>query len=531
MDTHSGFFFRLLVLSGIVLIALSLCCCSNPGEADLVIVSGSENETLEPLVKAYAKQEGIRIDMVYKGSVDMMLEMGNPEFPYDAVWPANSLWITLGDSLHRIRHVESIMKSPVVFGIRKSLAERMGFTSGDIRVRDILDAIEDNRFSFMMTSATQSNSGASAYIGFLYALLGNPGVITLEDLHNDELKQDIRSLLSGINRSSGSSGWLKELFIHSDYDAMVNYEALIIESNQELERMGKETLHVVYPVDGIVMADSPLGYVDKGDKRKEATFQKLQKYLLSDEVQQLLLDAGRRTGFAGIAGKTDPEVFNPEWGIEPDRLFSPIKMPSAEVLSEALRLYQSEFRKPSYTVFALDFSGSMQGKGESQMKEAMAFLLDPDRSGEYMVQSGKDDVIVVVPFSHQVLDGWMLKGVTDEGLEELRQKIEAFAPDGGTDIYSPAIFALELMQKEENLGSYIPAVVLLTDGEHTEESSSFHSFEQAYRNAGLDIPVFSILFGQAVEEELKEISRVSKARVFDGRKDLIHAFRSVKGYN
>ena len=33
-----------------------------------------------------------------------------------------------------------------------------------------------------MTSATQSNSGCSAYIGFLYALLGNPDVITSESL-------------------------------------------------------------------------------------------------------------------------------------------------------------------------------------------------------------------------------------------------------------------------------------------------------------------------------------------------------------
>ena len=34
----------------------------------------------------------------------------------------------------------------------------------------------------MMTSATQSNSGASAYIGFLYALLGNPDTMTKESL-------------------------------------------------------------------------------------------------------------------------------------------------------------------------------------------------------------------------------------------------------------------------------------------------------------------------------------------------------------
>ena len=78
--------------------------------------------------------------------------------------------------------------------------------------------------SFCMTSATQSNSGASAYIGFLYALLGKQDAITSEDLDNPQLQQDMTRLLSGIERSSGSSEWLMEMFLEGDYDAMVNYE-------------------------------------------------------------------------------------------------------------------------------------------------------------------------------------------------------------------------------------------------------------------------------------------------------------------
>ena len=40
---------------------------------------------------------------------------------------ASSLWLTVGDTEHRIKHAESISISPVVFGIRKSLAEELGF--------------------------------------------------------------------------------------------------------------------------------------------------------------------------------------------------------------------------------------------------------------------------------------------------------------------------------------------------------------------------------------------------------------------
>ena len=120
--------------------------------------------------------------MKYSGSVDIMLELQKGADGYDAVWPANSLWISLGDTARKVKLTQSIMTSPVVFGIRKSVAGRLGFIGKDVRVRDILAAIEQKKLTFAMTSASQSNSGASAYLGFLYALLGNPDVMTLEDL-------------------------------------------------------------------------------------------------------------------------------------------------------------------------------------------------------------------------------------------------------------------------------------------------------------------------------------------------------------
>ena len=68
---------------------------------------------------------------------------------------------------------------------------------------------------------------------------------------------------------------------YDNYDAMVNYEAVIIETDQQLVSQGKEPLYVVYPEDGLALADSPLGYVDKGDAAKEKLFTDLQQYLLS----------------------------------------------------------------------------------------------------------------------------------------------------------------------------------------------------------------------------------------------------------
>src|SRR4029077_20324122 len=98
---------------------------------------------------------------------------------------------------------------------------------------------------FMMTSATQSNSGASAYLGFLYAFAGKPDVLTRPQLQSAKVRDKARQLLESVDRSAGSSGWLKDLFLkqYDRYDAMVNYEALVIEANQELASRSQEPLY------------------------------------------------------------------------------------------------------------------------------------------------------------------------------------------------------------------------------------------------------------------------------------------------
>ena len=266
-----------------------------------------------------------------------------------------------------MKHSQSVSITPVVFGIRQSLARELGFTDGDVSVKEILDAISSEKMTFCMTSATQSNSGASAYIGFLYALLGKQDGLTEADLQDEQLQEEIRTLLRGVDRSSGSSDWLKDMFLEGDYDAMVNYECLIIDANEQLVAEGKEPLQVVYPYDGLSMADSPLGYVDHGDDEKEEAFLTFQETLLGSESQQAIEATGRRITANGVS-EENREVFNPDWGIDTERILSPIQMPGADVLLEALNLYQTNFKKPSLNIYCLDFSGSMSGDGSASSR-------------------------------------------------------------------------------------------------------------------------------------------------------------------
>ena len=490
------------------------------------ILSGSENKELSDLLDECSYKTGVSIEMTYKGSVDIMNELKTGAEDYDAVWPASSIWLSLGDEKHIIKHDKSISSSPVVFGIKKSLAENLGFTSGNVSVNDILGAINSGKLSFCMTSATQSNSGASAYIGFLYALTGKTSALTSDDLDSPQLKENISSLFSGIDRSSGSSDWLKDMFLAGNYNAMVNYESLIVTANRELVSQGKEPLYAVYPYDGLTVADSPLAYLDHGYKNKETAFLAVQEYLLSDDAQEIIRQTGRRTGFTRDYSQYR-EIFNPEWGIDTEKILSPITMPSEETLIKAMNLYQTAFRKPSLNIYCLDFSGSMKGEGNRQLTEAMAQILLPENAEKNLLQASENEVNIVVTFDGDVRAIYDIDN--SEHLPLLYEDISAEEPGGGTDMYTAALKGITYAVDYYDPDDYCPAVIIMSDG--ASKTDSRDDFMEEYKAWGYDIPVFSIMFGDADDSQLSELAELTNARVFDGRNDLIGAFRSVKGYN
>jgi Ca-activated chloride channel family protein len=340
-----------------------------------------------------------------------------------------------------------------------------------------------------------------------------------------------KRILGAVNRSAGASGFLRDLFLkeYDRYDGMVNNESAVMTANRQLTTEGREPLYVIYPVDGLAIADWPLGFIDRGDQEKADLFAKFQQFLLSDEVQQELLGLGRRTELGINPINADPAIFNPDWGIDINRAIVPITPPSAEVILEALTLYQTVLRKPSFTVYCLDFSGSMDGKGEKQLKEGMTVLLEPDQASRYLLQTGANDITIVIPFDSNVMAEWRIEGNDPAVLRDLLAKVNETQTDGGTNIYSPVIAALDAMESV-NLETYSPAVILLTDGRSNEGSWGELEARLAEESPG-NVPVYSILFGDASEDQLERIADATFGRVFDGRSDLIGALRQARGYN
>lgn len=505
----------------------------------LRIVSGSENRALEPIIRDWGSDNRVDVSVAYLGSVDIARTLGESlETQPDAIWPANSLWIELGDTEKRVKHESSILRSPVVLGLKKSIAEDLGWIDrADITIQDIQAAAQSDAFRLSMTSATQSNSGASAYLGFLYALSGNPDILLAEHLADETVQDQVRDLLSQVDRSSGSSGWLKDSLVENPdrFDAMFNYEALVIEANQVLEQQGREPLYVIYPANGIAVADSPLGLIDKGDAEKEEAFLNLQAHLMSDEVQDQLLALGRRAGLLGLsADRADPSIWRKDWGIDLDRAIAPVPAPASAVIGEALTLYQTELRKPSLTIWVLDVSGSMEGEPLAELKTAMDLLLDPAASAINLLQPSSRDITIILPFNHEPGTSVLVSGSEPRDLAQAQSYVSRLFADGGTDLYKAIISALNELQPYADDGTlfeYLPAIVAMTDG--ASEMVNRPAMLEALQHSGfgLDVPIHSIAFGKADTNQLNELSNVTIGRMFTAGSDLAKALRSAKGYN
>ncbi|MBO5397869.1 MAG: substrate-binding domain-containing protein [Clostridia bacterium] len=495
-----------------------------PKATSFKIISSSENQDLDKYLKEYANQKDITLEIDYAGTLDIMEKLNSGE-EYDAVWASNSMWVYMLENVST-SNSKSTSINPVVFGIKKKKAEELGFTDREIYTADIVNAIKSGDLKFSMSNPTQTNTGATAYLGLLTTLAGSPEVLREEHLQDEQLKTELISLFSGLERSSGSEDFLEELFINGDYEAVVTYEFSIININKQLEAAGKEPLYILYPVDGVSISDSPLAYIDHKDENKKQFFTEFQEYILSDEGQKLLSQNGRRTWYGGTNANADKTVFNPEWGIDTTKYIVPLKMPGTDIIKKALAMYQTELRKPIHTVFCLDYSGSMSGEGYKDLTNAMTYILDEQKASANLLQFASKDKITVIPFSGKILGEWH----TDNGVEtqSLINNILTLQPTGSTNIYDTSIRALEILNSE-NLENYNVSVILMTDG--MSNAGSYTNLARKYNYMDKDIPIYSIMFGNAYEDELEEIANLTNAKVFDGKSDLLKAFKEVRGYN
>ena len=255
--------------------------------ATLSIASGSENKEVAVAIQKAADQSNVAVTMHYMGSLEIMNALKAGGQDHDAVWPASSMWISMGDTKHIVKDAASTSTTPIVFGIAKSKAVKLGWADDTgatkpVSTADILAAVSDGKLTFSMTSAT--------------------------------------------------------------------------------------------------------------------------------------------------------------------------------VIDSALNVYQTALRKPSWTIWVVDYSGSMSGEGKNGVVKGLNAALDPDQAKKSYIEPASGDVNILIPFETEAHRPVKATGTSTS---DLLHEADATDASGGTDIYEGLLSALDELPSESEASQYTTAIVLI----------------------------------------------------------------------
>jgi Ca-activated chloride channel homolog len=510
-----------VAVAATVLVWRPNAAAANDSDGTLHVIGGSELSDLAPILRSARSATGVKVDFEFTGSLDGAERIAQGAHA-DAAWFASDKYITLAGAANKVLEHRNTMLSPVVVGVKKSVADRLDWKNGAISWQDIAQAGGAGQFRYAMTNPTASNSGFSALVGVADAFAGGQALSTTT-IDGAALKE----FLSGQALTAGSSGWLAESYVKSerDLDGIVNYESVLLGLNASNKL--NERLTLIYPTEGIVTAEYPLMLLNHA---KRTQFDRLAAYLTKRSVQARIQKlTGRRAVTPGVA--PDPRF--------PTGVLVEAPFPAnLGVVRQLLDQYQTQLRRPASTVYALDLSGSMQGDRLRRLKHALLGLAGVDTSFTgHFSQFAPREKVTLVTFSGRVLDTQTFTiDSTDpasQSLQALRAYINGLSANGNTAIYSA-------LQSADGVANDLQAsdpdaytsIVLLTDGEN---------------NAGLDpgtyvrqlraqppekiVRTFTVLFGEANPEELQTLADVTGGKVFDGRSaDLSSVFKEIRGY-
>lgn len=489
-----------------------------PAAAAFSVLAGSELRDLEPELLAAAREAGVALKLSYAGALDIV-ERVNAGERFDAILPSNGAYPSLALTVKPLAR-EKLFYSRVALGVKATKAKELGWDRQPPTWADIARVAGEGRLHYAMTNPTSSNTGMSALFAVASAVAGKT-----EDLRADEVNAKVlTAFLSGQKLTAGSSGWLAEAFVKdpSALDAMVNYEAVILRSNEKLA--ASDRLVLVYPRDGVISADYPLMLLDEA---RRDDYNKLVEVFKAAPLQRRLAAEAFVRPAAGDVPLSASLPATPVAELTfPNRL---------DVIDAVLAAYQGEWRRPATSIFVLDVSGSMKGERIAAMRDALKVLAGADAtaaSARYARFQSRERVWLIA-FSDKTRTPRRVD-FEASGLEAARSAVlgyaDALEARGGTAIYAALLEAeaLAASERASDAGRYV-SIVLLTDGENTN-GPDLDAF-RARLASGVAARVFPILFGEGSTSEMNALAQFTGGRVFDGRKSsLALVFKDIRGY-
>ena len=494
----------------------------------LTVLAGSELKDLGPILPDLQKATGYSLAFKYTGSLDGAQAIVDGSDRSDMAWFSSGNYLTLlqgkaGKSVQQ----QPIMLSPVVIGVKHSVAQNLGWTgigSAKVTWADIANAAKAGTFRFAMTNPAASNSGFVALVGVASAFAGSGSALDSGSINVARLKD----FFSGQVLTAGSSGFLADSYVRQQdtIDGMINYESVLLSLNAG----GKlhQPLDLVYPRDGIITANYPLMLLNTA---KRDAYDKVVAYLRTPDVQKkIMADTARRPSI--------PDV-------QPDSRFTSqllIELPfpsNLNVIDSLLFAYLDQIRPPAHTYFVLDTSGSMEGDRLNAVKKTFDNLTGADQTitGRFARLRAREQ-ITIIPFNRTVADDrtFTINDVSTHSpdLAEVRSYVNSLSAGDSTAIYDALIRAYrDAASAKASDPDRFYSVVLMTDGENNagSDANGFKRFYNSQPATARAIPTFAIIFGEASPQALTDVANLTGGQVFDSRNvSLPSVFKVIRGY-
>lgn len=516
-----------------------LSACTLPGRddvpaADLRLMASPELGSLVRLAQDAAMAGGYRMVVDYRGQAAMFGILADPDHPYDLVWPATSLFVDLASPARRLGEPVSVAQSPVVWGVKESVADRAGWLGrDDVTADDLRDVVaaEEDAWRWAMAGAPHVGSATAAYLGLLTGLAGTGRAVIIDDLDRPELTDALIPTLRSVTRSAPTARGLTNIVAgrYGDFELLVNGETEMVAANRALVGASQEPLRAIYPAGAQGVLDAPLIVVESDDPVRRDRALAVQAALGASDLRQAISDTGwYPTVAAGV--RPDPAVYVADWGISEAWRERTVARPDEATWREAMTRYRAGYRKPSATVIAVDRSGSIADADVDGLQAALESVLLPDRAATAWLQPMAEDITIVIPFALELGQPLTIRGNAASDFQWLAGQLAGQTAAGGTNLYDTTRRGLWAIE-EAGLGDRLGAVILVTDGQSNE--GEIELVEEAFDDSpiGDRVAVHAVLMGDSWDDQVQPIVSQASGQVFDVAGNLGAALRTARAGN
>lgn len=520
-------FFSLLITFSLLLSACGQIQSLIPGgTVNVSIVYGSEKQAwMDPLVQQFndaknktADGKVIVVQATAMGSIESVRGIIDGTLQ-PTVWsPASSVYIPVANAEWKKTHTDDLVTgnpkdlvlSPVVIAMWRPMAQALGWPDKALGWADIAvlatstdgwktyNHPEWGQFKFGHTHPAYSNSGIVSIIAETYAGLNKQRGLTEADLQTPELMKFVSAVESSVIHYGTSTGFFADRMFGngpSYLSAAVMYENLIVE--QETKRLGGQSAQIpvvaIYPKEGTFWSNHPYvvlnaSWVTAEQKDAAGVFE---TFLLDKPQQLKALELGFRPA--------DPSIplaapLDAQHGVDIAQPKTILEIPSAPVIDGIQNLWK-QAKKPVDLVVVMDISGSMKGdKITSARSSLMQFIQKLDDRDRLQINLFSSDISTLTPLSE-------LGGKRQQVLDSVSGIFEG----GGTKLYDATLQAYQELQQTGD-PKHIRAIVVLTDGQDTESTTSLDDLVQqidaAQGEGGNSIKLFTIAFGSDADKDV-----------------------------